>query len=673
MRRALLALALVLLIAPTALASTPPPPPRNSVWNVLTTVDMDVRDNYAVVKVIADITNRGPDPEFPFRVEIPDDAFVTGLTIERDRKVYEATIQPREQAREQYEAWKAQEQTGGLVEKQRHSSTYAYLVNVAEWTDVRATLTYERYLAADRGVYNLSVDAPVSGFGNDLGAAFHARVANTNGVTALWSTPGANAVKQSDGSYTLDWSVGPRPSDASTPFTLSYSLPATDGAGTLTTSTWNGTHYFVHRFRAPADAAHMPVDLVLVLDISGSMSGLKFQQMQDSAKQVVQQLRPEDRLHLAFFSNDASAPWTGLRDMNSAGRKAAATEIEDALIAGGTNLESAIRHGFDALSGIDWKSEEGRLPVLLILTDGEATVGNTDRAQLRALAKTANTHAVNVFTIAFGADADWGFVHGLAQDGNGIALRVPEGAGAEVDLSHFMTLITAPVLKNVRVTYTSDADAYRADAPVLFAGSELIIIGTYDAAKGPLKATVKARAPDGERSYEITASEGRSTFAPRLVAYHQILRYQDLIDAEGERDDWSKPLTKLALRHGFVTDYTSLVVTLDPRTTPTPQDECANCSNVMLLDAQSAPSNGAAWDTGARATSGPSNSMPIASTTSARPGTTATTTASTPTSTIDAHARTSQTAKVPAPGAAIALAALAAVAIALAGAKKRRE
>ena len=593
--RPALALLALLLLAPTVLAQAPATPPRGTIWTVMNTVEATVQGNYAVVNVIADIGNRGPDPEFPFLVRVPDDAFVTGLTIERDGQVFEARIEERAKARTEYEAHKAAQQTGGLVEKQRHSQLYAYLINVAEFTSVRATLTYERYLAADRGVYNLSLEAPVSGFGQDLGAQFRVRVLGSD-VTAAWGDQGGAAQRTQDG-YEVTWSVGPRGSDAATPFQASYTLASTTDAGELLTTTREGVGYFVHRFRAPSEVPcdgpviptvsncvvtrEMPVDLVLVLDISGSMGGLKMQQMQDAAAQVIQQLGPEDRLHLAFFSSDSTAPWTGLRSMTPENRRLAADEVRNAFVAGGTNLEAALRAGFRGLDGdgracdassssaggcgIDWREEEGRLPALVVLTDGQPTVGVTDRAQLRQMARDANQHNVNVFAIAFGADADWSFVHGIAADGNGVALRVPEGQGAEVDIRRFMQLLTTPVLKDVRAQYPAHANASRSGAPILFAGSELLVVGTFDPAKGPLRATVTARAPDGERSYQVEARDASLPFLPRVVAYHGIQRLQDLIMAEGARPEWVAEVTRLGLQHGYVTDYTSLVVTLEPR------------------------------------------------------------------------------------------------------------
>src|SRR5581483_11405994 len=205
-------------------------------------------------------------------------------------------------ARQQYEDQKSQGHTTGLVEKDRHSSVYEYLINVEDTTTVRATLTYEEYLAADRGVYNLSLVAPVSGFGQDRGARFVVDVTDPSGVDAAWGTPDATA-QRIPGGWLVEESVGPRSGDASTPFTASYTLPAGPEGGSLLTWVENGTGYFAQRIRAPADAQRLPVDMTPFLDVSGSMSGLALSQMKDAAGQVVRAFHGDDRLNLVIFSS----------------------------------------------------------------------------------------------------------------------------------------------------------------------------------------------------------------------------------------------------------------------------------------------------------------------------------------------------------------------------------
>jgi uncharacterized protein YegL len=570
MTRLAVLLMLAMTLTPVVHAQSTMPPA--GVWTVHTTLDADVKGGYATVHVIADIANRGRDPEFPFRVQVPDDALVTGLTITRDGETFEAQIAPRDAARTEYEQQKSQGQTTGLVEKQRHSATYEYLINVADRTSVRAVLTYEEHLVADRGVYNLSMEAPVSGFGQDTGATFHVAIADPAGIAAAWGTPDAQA-SRAGAAWTLDRAVGPRSSDASTPFTASYALAGADAAGgSLLTYVLNGTGYFAHRIVAPPDAARLPVDMVLVLDVSGSMSGLKIAQLRDAADQVVRAMESDDTLHLVIFSSSASSPWSGMRAMDAAGRAAAEREIDALLAGGGTNIEAALKEGFAPIA--DLRSET-RLPLVAFLTDGQPTVGATSHEALLGLASRLDANGAPVYTVAFGADADYGLLHALAMQHQGAALQVPEGAGAEVDLRRFLATLATPTLRDITIDYGPGVVARAADAPVLLAGSERLVVGTFDPALGMGSVTVRAVAPDGPRSWTVEPQAAPdATWLPRLVAYQQVRALQDALDAGDAPTDAGTKLRDLGLAWHFVTDETSLVLALEPAPTSPPPCDC---------------------------------------------------------------------------------------------------
>lgn len=531
-------------------------------WQVFTRVDATVVDNYAVVNVTAEITEGGPDPQFPFAVRVPSDAYVTGLTITRGNRTYEATVQPKEAARTTYEAHRAQHGIAGLVEA-RGRSTYRYLVNVEENASVTATLTYEAYLEAENGTYTLPLEAPVPGFGTDRGAAFDVTVRHHDGVTQAWGTPAADATER-NGTWHLHRRVGPRPGEEATELGVHYTLPATDGTGTLLTAVENGTGYFAHRFEAPADARTIPVDVALALDTSGSMSGLKIDQLRDAARGIAAHLDGDDRLRLVPFASSARSPWSGYRPVDAANRSAAVQAVDGLVATGSTNVEDAIRTAFAASENASRDGSRDALGVVVFLTDGHPTTGLQDTAALRALARRANDGGARVFGIAFGDDADWGLVHGLARDGGGAALRVPEGRGAEVDIGRFLGTLTGPVLRNVTVSYEGDVTAYHPSAPVLFAGSELLVVGTYDPARGNLSGRVEARGPDGpvNRSFRAPTTDNGPSVLPDLVAYHRIRTLEDRIDAVGRRPDLVQRLLNLSLEHGVVTDVTSLVVTV---------------------------------------------------------------------------------------------------------------
>ncbi len=569
-RTAIVGLVLLCLVS----SALPVEAQRQSVWTVYTTVDATIHDSYAIVRVIADIGNRGPDPEFPFEVNVPDDAFVTGLTIERDGEVHAARIEEREAARQEYEEHKAEELTGGLVER-RGATTYAFLVNVAEFESVQAILTYEVALKADQGVYTLDVEAPVSGFGQDLGAAFHAAIASDVGVDSAWGSDGS-AERAGDG-WELRHDVGPRPNEEPTPWSAHYTLEQTPGGGDLQATVVDGQGYFAHRFRAPPDEEQLPVDLILVLDVSGSMGGQKMDQLRDAATQVIQQLDDADRLHVAFFSGTVQQLWPGMESANSVRRGQAADAVADVRAAGATNIEAGLEAGVGAMEPtavqqvMEVAGSGGNVPLLVFLTDGQASMGSSDPGTLRGIAADAREAGARVFALAFGSDADWSLVAGLARDGGGMALRVPEGAGAEVDLRRFMAAVTTPALRDVAIDYSGDVEAFQTSADVLFVGSELLVVGRFPASMERLAAEVSATAADGERSYQLSEpvqSRGGADHLVRLFAYSRISELEDLIAADGQHAAWVDEITDLAVEHGFVTDYTSLVLTLAKRPAP---------------------------------------------------------------------------------------------------------
>jgi hypothetical protein len=349
--------------------------------------------------------------------------------------------------------------------------------------------------------------------------------------------------------------------------------------------------------------------------------------------------------------------WPGLRAMTPEDRRDAAREIDALFQNGGTNIESGIVRGFGALDSLDWTRQEERFAALVLLTDGQPTAGETSREGLLRLQRDANDHVVPVFGIAFGEDADWGLIRALAADGQGAAIRVPLGEGAEVDLRRFMSALTTPVLRDVHIEYGPGVDAFRPGAPVLFAGSELLVVGTFDPARG-IAGSITGWSNEGERRFGFDGGTPRSlAFLPKLVSYHRVraLQEEDVPDIAA--------IKELALKYSFVTDHTSLVLTLperDVRQRPMMEatESCASCgsSQASSSSAVTSPPGGpvaSQMDTSGRPSAPPGmpdNKGPMTPESSSR----------TPN---DASSIMEPTARVPGPGLAAILFGLAALAL----------
>ncbi|XP_010061572.2 E3 ubiquitin-protein ligase WAV3 [Eucalyptus grandis] len=110
-----------------------------------------------------------------------------------------------------------------------------------------------------------------------------------------------------------------------------------------------------------------PVDLVAVLDVSGSMTGDKLQMLKRAVRLVVSSLGAADRLSIVAFSA-APRRLLPLRRMTARGRSAA-REIVDRLACGqGTSVGDALRKATKVLED---RRERNPVASIILLSDGQ--------------------------------------------------------------------------------------------------------------------------------------------------------------------------------------------------------------------------------------------------------------------------------------------------------------
>ncbi|NOT31212.1 MAG: VWA domain-containing protein, partial [Planctomycetes bacterium] len=133
--------------------------------------------------------------------------------------------------------------------------------------------------------------------------------------------------------------------------------------------------------------------IVFVLDTSGSMEGKKIEQAKAALKLFLQSLEPDDRFDVVPFATEAE-PFFGERVPATPERIAEAlARVERVAAAGGTNIDCALAA---ALRG---PSADGRVPIVVFLTDGEPTVGVTDPAAILAAVRAGNAGQARVFVL----------------------------------------------------------------------------------------------------------------------------------------------------------------------------------------------------------------------------------------------------------------------------------
>ena len=197
---------------------------------------------------------------------------------------------------------------------------------------------------------------------------------------------------------------------------------------------------------AAAQSHRVPVNAVLILDRSGSMSGVKIERARDAARALVQALGPGDRLSIVEFSSGASVLLRST-PVDSVARSRALSAIEELEAMGGTNLGAA----FEAAGPqLELGRGEGRVDKVFLASDGQANEGVADRGGLLKMARRVFGTAT-LSTFGIGNDYDEDLMASLAAQGGGRARYVDSPEILPGAFRAELGRAAALVARNVRV------------------------------------------------------------------------------------------------------------------------------------------------------------------------------------------------------------------------------
>jgi Ca-activated chloride channel family protein len=161
----------------------------------------------------------------------------------------------------------------------------------------------------------------------------------------------------------------------------------------------------------PEQADRAPLRVALVLDRSGSMAGSKLAVARRCARWLAERLRPADELALVAFDGHVRllAPLAG---GDTSRLRAAIASIGPG---GSTNLSGGWLRGLGEL--VDARADGPRK--ILLLTDGHANEGITNRDDLVGMARRARLEGVSTSTVGFGEGFDEDLLRDMADAGGG--------------------------------------------------------------------------------------------------------------------------------------------------------------------------------------------------------------------------------------------------------------
>ncbi|VEN45432.1 unnamed protein product [Callosobruchus maculatus] len=600
-------------------------------------INTNVSNRYAKTQIASKVKNLDKSAnEAEFSVVTPERAFISGFVMEIDGKSYKAYVQEKEEAKKTYDEAVASGRAAGHVEASaRDSNRFTVSVNIEPQSKAVFYLQYEELLQRQNGKYEVVinihpgqpvknmnvevkidesrplkfVETPALRSGNEISTKENENLlpnANINRVneTSAIVTFKPDIEKQKE--YAKELGTD-KDGGLAGQFIVQYEVERDPSGGEVLV---DGGH-FVHFF-APSEVKPLPKMVIFVLDTSGSMSGTRIDQLKQAMNRILSELHENDVFSIIDFNDNAKvwnvdkvavqhetaseyqpfwyrnedeskqvfknrtqqpipSPYAANKANVEKGKQVVGKLHAD----GSTNIMDALK---TALTIINKNHEEGKRnqPIIVFLTDGEATSGETNNDKIISSITELNNGKTPLFSLSFGDGADRSFLQKISLKNNGFARHIYEGADASLQLEDFYKGISSPLLSDVKFKYVDKVkEVTRTRYPILFHGGEIVVAGQIDPGFAP-------------RPIEAMGFEGPVTLTPptevktppgsleRLWAYLTLKQILERRDAAENKTDLTKQALDIALKYSFVSDVSSLVVVKPNETSKAVETEDAS-------------------------------------------------------------------------------------------------
>jgi Ca-activated chloride channel family protein len=146
-----------------------------------------------------------------------------------------------------------------------------------------------------------------------------------------------------------------------------------------------------------------PLNLVAVVDKSGSMDGQPLELVRESLRQILSQLRPGDQLSIVLYG-DTAAVFMQPVMVTASNKDDIRARIDAIQSAGSTYMEAGLKVGYaTAFASADGFKGSTRV---MLFTDEQPNVGRTDAEGFMGMAEAASRQGIGLTTIGVGEQFD---------------------------------------------------------------------------------------------------------------------------------------------------------------------------------------------------------------------------------------------------------------------------
>lgn len=189
--------------------------------------------------------------------------------------------------------------------------------------------------------------------------------------------------------------------------------------------------------------SHLPLNLCLVLDRSGSMSGKPLEMVKEAAISIIEKLKPEDRVSVVSFDHRGKVIVPNQSASNSESIK---QKIRLMVADGGTAIDEGLRLGLKEVASQNLHC----VSRIFLLTDGENEHGDNSRClKLAALAAEYN---VTIDALGFGQHWNQDILEQIADSAQGTLAYIEQPSQAITEFERLFVRAQSVGLTNSSLT-----------------------------------------------------------------------------------------------------------------------------------------------------------------------------------------------------------------------------
>jgi len=543
--------------------------------------------NVNIAGVIADVTiaqvykNEGKKAlEAIYIFPASTKAAVYGMKMTIGKRVIEARINKRDEARRQYEQARDAGKSASLLEQQRPNVFQMNVANIMPGDEINVELKYTELIVPTNRVYEFVyptvvgprysnqteetarpserwVKNPYLHTGELPSYAFDINVRLTAGLPINEITSMSHKVNTvytgpKNAMVTLDKT---EKYGGNRDYVLRYRLDGDRIQSGLLLYEGDKENFFLLMMQPPkrVSTAQIPGrEYIFIVDVSGSMHGFPLDVSKNLLKNLIGNLRSTDTFNVLLFSGGNSVMSEESLPASAENINKAITLIERQRGGGGTELLPAMKRA------LSLKRTDGSSRTMVIVTDGYVMVEEEVFDLIRK-----NLGDANMFAFGIGSSVNRHIIEGMAHVGMGepFIITKPDEAPAKAD--RFRAMIQSPLLTGIKVDFNGFAayDVEPAHIPDVLAERPVIMFGKWRG-KPQGKITVTGISGDGKHHETIDVSATKPSKMNSALRYlwarHRVTLLSDYNKLRSD-DKRIKEVTGLGLTYNILTAYTSFV------------------------------------------------------------------------------------------------------------------